>query len=102
MSTPLFHRLAGQGELELVKSSGFLRGKAKRECAGGGDPCVKAFIGRLPPGKTGYSFTTMVHPSSTRAFFGMDGAEWYAISPGVEDVPTQPKWVQIRVEVVDE
>ncbi|HET7410816.1 MAG TPA: hypothetical protein VFJ13_11510, partial [Paracoccaceae bacterium] len=72
----LYHRLAGPSEEALVRSSGWLWGKPRRQQWGNGSPSVKAFLGPLPRGQTGYTFSTETPPTRFCMFVGMRGAEW--------------------------
>ena len=70
--------------------------------AGGGPECVKAFLGPLPPGKTGYTFTTDAIPTQFRHFGGILAAVWLdAKCADVSDVPGMPGYVRIPVRIVN-
>jgi len=100
-STKLYYLLAGTNEEADVRSSGALWGKAMRVIAGNGPPCVKAFVGSLPPGRAGYTFTTNVEPTRSRMFIGGEGAVWFEGAEGVEPVDGHPDFVKIKVTVID-
>ncbi len=76
MTDQIYHRMDSDDVIGLVETSGEVWGKQKRIVAGGGAPCVKAFVGPLPDGQFGYSFTTEVSPTRHRYFFGIPGVEW--------------------------
>lgn len=87
-------------ELERVKSTGELWGKAMRACQGNGGACVKALVGPLPDGVKGFTFITSVNPSASRYFFGAPGCLWNEDDEGVFDVPGEGSIVGIKVEVI--
>ena len=95
-----YHRRAGLKERDMVSSSGELWGKAPRLSAGNGPPCVKAFLGPLPAGTSGYTFETSVNPTRTRNFMGLRGAVWVEGAKGVSDVAGQSGHVSIPVKVI--
>jgi hypothetical protein len=97
----LYHRLAPASEKEKVRASGLLWGKAKSGIAGGGPAMVKAYFGRLPAGKTGYTFSTQTAPTRYGMHFGMQSAEWHEGGPGVRSVEPGSEYVMIEVEVLD-
>lgn len=85
----------------MVLASGHLWGKSPRMSAGGGPECVKAFLGPLPAGETGYTFRMSILPTRPRNFSGIAGAVWEEGTDGVTDVPNKPGFVQIPVRIVD-
>lgn len=72
-----------------------------RHVAGNGDACVKAYLGPLPEGETGYNFVTSVHPTRYRNFWGEAGAVWELGTDGVFEVVSDLNYVGITVEVID-
>ena len=101
MPETLFHRCTGHRPLERdqVARSGVLWGRPPRSGWGNGPPCVKAYLGPLPPGETGYTFTTAIVPDRIRSHLGKDKAVWIEESPGVLDVAGQHATVCIAVEI---
>jgi hypothetical protein len=99
---PLYHRLAPASEREAVRQTGKLWGKAKAGIAGGGPAMVKAYVGRRPSGKTGYTFSTKTVPTRYGMHFGMRSAEWHEGSQGVRPVEAGSDFVMIEVEVLDD
>lgn len=99
----IYHRRISAGhnddEIEQVKRTGELWGKAMRSCQGNGPACVKAFIGPLPDDVEGYTFSTEVEPSARRHFFGIPGCLWNEDDEGVFDVQGSESIVGIKVEV---
>ncbi len=85
----------------MVRKTGELWGKSPRQIAGNGPACVKAFVGALPTGETGYTFKTEVQASATRHFFGVEGRVWSEDDPGVFEVKGQRGLVGIKVEIID-
>lgn len=88
-------------ELDNVRASGQLWGKAKRQCMGNAAPRVKAFKGPLPESERGYTFETPAVPSRDENFHGTPGVSWIEGDPGVFDVPGLPGYVGIEVRIVD-
>ena len=85
----------------MVRTSGQLWGKSPRLSAGGGPESVKAFLGPLPAGETGYTFHTDTKPTRPRNFGGFAGVVWEEGSDGVTEVPEMPGFVQIPVRIVN-
>jgi hypothetical protein len=102
MSDTIYHRKASIDEMQKVRATKFLWGKAPRQVAGNGPPCVKAFLGRLPSGEAGYNFRAKAQPSHYPNFFGEKGAISDDRSPGVETVPEDKTYVRIAVEVLND
>lgn len=100
----LFHRRTSHRpqEKDQVSRSGLLWGRSPRAAVGNGPPCVKAYLGSLPPGETGYSFTTPIVPDRIRSHMGKDMAVWTENSPGVLDVVGEHATVCIQVEIRDD
>lgn len=98
----LYHRLASASEEALVRASGWLWEKPRRQQWGNGPPAVKAFLGPLPRGPTGYIFSTETPPTRFCMFMGMRGAEWQEGGPGVGPVPDDLNYVRIAVKVSDD
>lgn len=67
---------------------------------GNAEPAVKAYLGPLPAGETGYSFVTDVPPSRERNFPAGRGAIWCEGDPGVHDLPDNQGVVFIYVKVL--
>ncbi|MBC2835009.1 hypothetical protein [Paragemmobacter straminiformis] len=67
---------------------------------GNAEPAVKAYLGPLPQGATGYSFVTDIPPSRERNFPAGRGAIWCEGGEGVRDLPGQQGTVFIPVEVL--
>ena len=86
----------------LVQASKELWGRAMRHVAGAGEPCVKAYLGPLPPGQSGYTFMTEVAPTRPRSFWGTDGVVWEEGSAGVFPVEEDRGYVKIAVEVIND
>jgi hypothetical protein len=97
--SPLYHRRVGTAEIEEVARSGQLWGKTPGQFAGGGWPCVKAFLGPLPEDASGFEFETEVPPTRYRRFVGYEGAVWEEGYPGVMAVPGHPDYVMIPVKL---
>jgi hypothetical protein len=57
------HRRCGPEEVKRVESTGEVWGAAPRHIHRSDLPCVKAFVGPLPPGARGYEFTTAAKPT---------------------------------------
>lgn len=96
-----YHRRADSVERDLVSKTGVLWGRSPRMCAGNGPPCVKAYVGPLPEGVSGYTFETSVQPTHQRRFFGLSGAIWEDGQTGVQEHPTDNGCVMIEVKIVD-
>lgn len=97
---PVYHRLAGAQEESEVVRTGQLWGKSPRMNQGNAEPAVKAYLGPLPKGETGYSFVTEIPPGRERNFPAGRGAIWCEGDPGVQDHPELSGVVLIAVEVV--
>lgn len=69
--------------------------------AGNGPASVKAYLGPLPTGDTGYTFITGVTPTRFSSFFGRAAAVWEEETKDVNPVVGQNGTVCIVVEVVD-
>jgi hypothetical protein len=63
---------------------------------------VKAYLGPLPAGETGYTFTSHIVPTRIRSHMGKDMAVWIEESPGVLDVLGESETVCIQVEIEDD
>lgn len=89
-------------EKDLVRLSGQLWGKAPRALMGNGPAKVKAYVGVLQAGKTGYSFTSNTPPSSRSRHMGRPVAYWNEDGKGVFDVEGKPDFVGIEVQIVQD
>ncbi len=78
-----FHRLQSAELNELVATSNKLWGRPSRNVYAGRFPAVRAFVGPLPPGRTGIEFETPVRPGPASQ---PDVARWYQGDPGVESI----------------
>lgn len=66
-----------------MENSGEVWGRAPFHS--GGTPAVQAYRGVLPPGRTGYEFTTPVRPTSGVPY--QHGPTfWYRGTPGVRNI----------------
>jgi hypothetical protein len=101
VNVPLYHRLTQNNVEEAnVRASGQLWGKSARELFGNADAAVRAYIGPLPQGTQGYTFTTEAKPTRDRAFFGKPGVEWIDGSADVHAVPGRTGFVFIWVKAM--
>jgi hypothetical protein len=83
----VFHRIVTPSQpaedIALIRESGILRGY---EYPGRSVLKVRAFIGPLPPGESGFEFTTEVVPTAMNVPYGKPGrlgADWKPPSPGI-------------------
>ena len=67
---------------------------------GNAEAAVKAYLGPLPEGQSGYSFVTDIPPSRERNFLAGRGAIWCEGDEGVLDLPGQKDTVFIPVRVL--
>ena len=82
--------------------SGVLWGRPPRSAWGNGPACVKAYLGPLPEGETGYTFTSGIAPTRISSHMGKEMAVWAENSPGVSDVVGQNDTVSIAVKIRDD
>ncbi len=78
-----FHRLQSKDLNRRVEASGKLWGKPARNIYAGRTPCVKAYEGPLPQGRTGIEFYTPIKPG----LGSQPGkARWFRGEEGVEEI----------------
>jgi hypothetical protein len=82
-----FHRFQSKVDNQRMEESGMVGGKAPRNIYSGGRPKVKAYVGPLPPGRTGIEFFSATPPSPQTP---PRSAEWPQGNPGVEDLGADP------------
>ena len=96
---PTYHRRADATELAKVQQSGELHGKAPGNTYQSSLPAVKAFMGPLPAGMSGYEFVTPAVPSSGSPGVnrGTGQVNWHADSPGARQVDDETVAIPVTV-----